>query len=187
MCFFDTHMHLTKARLEDALCRMLKENKICALSVAGDFYDSVLNAQFCGENIYVGVGLHPCFSIGKLSDKEKDDWNNLLNNNKIVCIGECGLDDKAAISLDDQLYNLRFFCDLAAAYSLPLSVHIRNDRVFLYSFSNGFNSLLGHLKRFCNSGCDGRQGGIMLKCRDHLFLNHENYMYFAIHLITRTK
>ena len=70
---------------------------------------------------------------------------------------------------------------------LTLSVHIRNDRVFLYSFSNGFNSLLGHLKRFCNSGCDGRQGGIMLKCRDHLFLNHENYMYFAIHLITRTK
>ena len=125
MCFFDTHMHLTKARLEDALCHILKENKICALSVAVDFNDSVLNAHLRGENIYVGAGLHPGFSIGRLSDKEKDDWNNLLNNNKIVCIGECGLDDKAAISLDDQLYNLRFFCDLAAAYSLPLSVHIR--------------------------------------------------------------
>ena len=142
MCFFDTHMHLTKARLEGALCRMLKENKICALSVAVDFNDSVLNTRLRGENIYVGAGLHPCFSIGKLSDKEKDDWNNLLNNNKIVCIGECGLDDKAAISLDDQLYNLRFFCDLAAAYSLPLSVHIRKYHNELLKLLNEYNGKL---------------------------------------------
>ena len=142
MCFFDTHMHLTKARLEDALCRMLKENKICALSVAVDFNDSVLNAQLRGENIYVGAGLHPCFSIGRLSDKEKDDWNNLLNNNKIACMGECGLDDKATISLDDQLYNLRFFCDLAAAYSLPLSVHIRKYHNELLKLLNEYNGKL---------------------------------------------
>ena len=142
MCFFDTHMHLTQARLEDALCHILKENKICALSVAVDFNDSVLNTRLRGENIYAGVGIHPCFSIGKLSDKEKDDWNNLLNNNKIVCIGECGLDDKAAISLDDQLYNLRFFCDLAAAYSLPLSVHIRKYHNELLKLLNEYNGKL---------------------------------------------
>ena len=107
-----------------------------------DFNDSVLNAHLRGENIYVGAGLHPCFSIGRLSDKEKDDWNNLLNNNKIVCIGECGLDDKAAISLDDQLYNLRFFCDLAAAYSLPLSVHIRKYHNELLKLLNEYNGKL---------------------------------------------
>ena len=142
MCFFDTHMHLTKARSQDALCLMLKLNKICALSVAVDFKDSLLNLQNSGKNIFAGAGLHPCYATGSISDKEKDDWNNLLNNNKIVCIGECGLDDKAAISLDDQLYNLRFFCDLAAAYSLPLSVHIRKYHNELLKLLNEYNGKL---------------------------------------------
>ena len=142
MCFFDTHMHLTKARSQDALCLMLKLNKICALSVAVDFKDSLLNLQNSGKNIFAGAGLHPCYATGSLSDKEKDDWNNLLNNNKILCIGECGLDDKAAISLEEQLYNLRFFCDMATAYSLPLSLHIRKYHNELLKLLNEYHGKL---------------------------------------------
>ena len=142
MCFFDTHMHLTKARSQDALCLMLKQNKTLALSVGVSFKDSLLNIALTGKNIYAGVGLHPCYALGRLSDKEADDWNNLLNNNKILCIGECGLDDKATLALDDQLYNLRFFCEMATAYSLPLSLHIRKYHNELLKLLNEYKGKL---------------------------------------------
>ena len=142
MCFFDTHMHLTKARSQDALCLMLRQNKTLALSVGVSFKDSLLNVSLAGKNIYAGVGLHPCYAQGRLSDKEENDWNNLLNNNKILCIGECGLDDKAALSLDDQLYNLRFFCEMATVYSLPLSLHIRKYHNELLKLLNEYKGKL---------------------------------------------
>ena len=128
MQYVDTHLHLTKARHPDALCLALHENNIKGVSVSVDFKDSLNNLKLASSDFVCAVGLHPLYIKTALTNLEKDEWLNLFNHNKVLAIGECGLDGSCDFCpLSAQISNLRFFCDLAVRFNLPLSLHIRKN------------------------------------------------------------
>jgi TatD DNase family protein len=75
--------------------------------------------------IYTSAGFHP-FWGHEYSDDLVDKYDALINgNDKVVAIGEIGLDYKAQIPLDKQEVIFRNFIKLAQKKDLPIVIHNR--------------------------------------------------------------
>lgn len=73
--------------------------------------------------IYASIGIHPWYLTEENADTQ---WNNLLENvthNKVIAIGECGLDKLKGPSLTLQTNLFRKEAALAEERSLPLIIH----------------------------------------------------------------
>ncbi|MEI6754909.1 MAG: TatD family hydrolase [Paludibacter sp.] len=68
------------------------------------------------------VGTHPWY-INDNSEKEILSLENLLYKDKIVCVGECGLDKNSKVSLPIQHELFRKQIELSEKYHKPLIIH----------------------------------------------------------------
>lgn len=90
--------------------------------------DSALKSISLSKNysfIYTSLGFHP---IGCKEFREDiiDRYKNILKGNeKIIAIGEVGLDYKASLPLGEQERLLSEFIQLSKDFSLPLIIHNR--------------------------------------------------------------
>lgn len=92
-------------------------------------------SKFSSLNAYSTIGIHPHeaprFAQGKLSEEIKAlEQIYQSNQEKVVAVGECGLD---FLEVDDKTKDLQIKLfqaqiDLAKKLSLPLIVHCRDDR-----------------------------------------------------------
>lgn len=110
--FIDTHAHITQ--FEPGVDKI-----ICVGTTLEDSQKAIILAQKY-ENIYATVGIHP--------EEKCDDWERfeeLVHQQKVVGIGECGLDYHLAY---DPTQKPIFEKQLAIArkFDLPLSIHIRD-------------------------------------------------------------
>lgn len=79
------------------------------------------------DNIYTSLGFHP-LSGGSFNQQIARDYENLIKtNNKIIAVGEIGLDYKAAISAKQQEEIFKTFIGLAKDNNLPITIHNRID------------------------------------------------------------
>jgi TatD DNase family protein len=131
---FDTHIHLNDEKLLENLDVYLKEAKESGVNnflVVGFDYDSSLKAIEIAqkyENCYAAIGFHPC-DINKITDI-RDLWKflRLFNNEKVVCLGEIGLDYYWVKELEERERQKEMFIyqlALAKDKNLPTSIHIR--------------------------------------------------------------
>ncbi len=67
-------------------------------------------------------GLHPWY-VNENSEKEILCLENLLSKDKIVCVGECGLDKNCKVSLPIQNELFRKQIELSEKYHKPLIIH----------------------------------------------------------------
>jgi TatD DNase family protein len=94
--FFDAHSHLHDKVFHDDREKLLEEMKgygVATITVGTDLHESkqaVALAQ-AHDNVYATIGLHPADNVKEVFDKEAFT-TLLLENKKIVAIGECGLD-----------------------------------------------------------------------------------------------
>ncbi len=130
--FIDTHAHLTMPEfsdLQDVIDRA-KTAKVDAI-VNASFDMESSHASSCLSDdvdfIYAAVGIHP-YDAALVSDDNIDILTKLIaNNNKIVAIGETGLDYfKNETPKDIQQTAFRRFLRLGQELNLPLIVHCRN-------------------------------------------------------------
>lgn len=109
--YFDSHAHLNLATFDKELPQIiskLKEEKIYLVN-AGTCYltsEKAIELAKIEENFWSAVGLHPAHTFKNLVDKEEidsqdnfslpesfdDKFIGLLKNDKVVAIGETGLD-----------------------------------------------------------------------------------------------
>ena len=80
--------------------------------------------------VYVALGLHPT-EVSKFTDEQIEDYTNLIRNNKnkIVAIGEVGLDRHWIANDEEHERSKRVFkkfIELANELKLPLVVHSRD-------------------------------------------------------------
>ncbi|KKP98703.1 MAG: Hydrolase, TatD family [Parcubacteria group bacterium GW2011_GWD2_38_12] len=92
----DTHTHINfpdfKDDYKEVIDRALKEN-VWLVNVGSDFMTSKRAVQIANEykeGVYAAVGLHPNDNKNEIFDEEK--FLELAKNEKVVAIGETGLD-----------------------------------------------------------------------------------------------
>ena len=94
---FDTHCHLNDDALKDRIPEVIeaanKANVTHFLVVGWDKESSILAVKIAEKykNVYAAVGFHPC-NIEKLSDEDFYNTLDLVKHEKVVAIGEIGLD-----------------------------------------------------------------------------------------------
>ena len=129
--YFDTHVHLNSDRYDD-VDKLIEEalaSGVKKMVVVGYDIETSLKAVEIASNfdfIYAAVGIHPSeVKKAKISDLEIIE--KCLINNKVVAIGEIGLDYHW--DQDNKEYQKRFFVEqlkLANKYDLPIIIHSRD-------------------------------------------------------------
>ena len=128
--FFDVHSHINFSDFdrdrEDVIKRSL-ENRIWMINVGSDFLSSKMALEITGrydKGVYASVGLHPNDNENEIFQIE--NYRQLAENNKVVAIGECGLDLKSQKSnLKNQKYIFEEQIKLAIELDKPLMIHCR--------------------------------------------------------------
>ncbi len=127
----DTHVHLNNPKLYerlDAIVKNATDAGVEAMIVVG--YDRKTNRRALEiadryPFVYASVGIHPT-EAKHTSDADLDQLISMLENPRVVAVGECGLDyhwDK-----DHKDAQIRVFTqqiELAKARDLPIVVHMR--------------------------------------------------------------
>jgi TatD DNase family protein len=156
MDFTDTHCHIhsldypldPKDVIKDALA-----NRVTKLICVGqDLEDSKLAISFTHDysNTWASIGIHPHESRHYRDNPEAlNEFESLASKNKVVAVGECGLDyyydhsDKV-----DQREILEFQLDVAQKNNLPLIFHVRDAFEDFWKVFDNFKDLKGVIHSF---------------------------------------
>ncbi len=132
----DTHCHLDyfdKNEIEDLVFRA-KQNgveKMITISTKINEFDNILSIANQFNNIvFLSLGQHPCNVDEAEITAEKLSLIIDKNRDKIVGIGETGLDyyhNQDLAHIDRQKQSFRVHMEVAAKYNLPLIIHNRNS------------------------------------------------------------
>lgn len=128
----DTHAHLDfpdyKSDLESVLIRAKEADVGCIINVGTNLASSkksiALAKQF--TNIYASIGIHP-HDASKVSEQDWQILESIVQESKVVAIGETGLDYYRNRSPhEDQQHMFHKHLTLAKAHSLPVIIHCRD-------------------------------------------------------------
>ena len=130
--FIDSHAHLDDKRFDtdrDELINSLSDNSIEAVLNPGADLKSSKNALFLAEKypfIYAAVGCHP-HDTKYMNDDTMNKFKEMAKSNKVIAIGEIGLDYYYDNSdRDTQKKWFREQIRLAKELDLPYIVHDRD-------------------------------------------------------------
>jgi TatD DNase family protein len=172
----DTHCHLNLSPLfedvENAV-KLASETGVSQMIIIGtDLITSRIASDLSSKllNCYSAVGVHP----DEAGPTFADDLEKLIDNPKVVAIGECGLDycdlhnqsETEAFkqkNIQKQLFGVHI--KLAKKHNLPLSIHCRNTQKNgdLTSFGlNAYKDLFDTMEHFSKD--DGMLPKFVLHC-----------------------
>ena len=128
--FFDIHSHINFSDFdrdrEDVIERSLGGG-VWMINIGSDFLSSrkaLEIAERYDKGVYASVGLHPNDNEDEIFQME--NYSQLAKNNKVVAIGECGLDLKNQKSnLKNQKDIFEEQIKLAIKLDKPLMIHCR--------------------------------------------------------------
>lgn len=136
MKYFDIHSHLNLSPLserKEEIIKTLTEKEVGTITVGVDYETSLQAVEIAKEsaNLFASVGFHPTECGKKEFDLEK--FKELSGEEKVVAIGECGLDYFRIEANDVEIKNIQkeIFIkqiDLATEKNLPLILHIRPQK-----------------------------------------------------------
>lgn len=131
--FIDTHVHLNADQYDDDLQEVIEralKAKVEKMVVVGFDRKTIERALKLAEQyefIYIAIGWHPVDAID-CTDKDLEWIEQLaVSNNKIVAIGETGLDyywDKSPKEVQQSLFRKQIH--LAKKLNLPIVIHNRD-------------------------------------------------------------
>jgi len=152
--YFDIHSHLyfkdyDEDREEEI--EKMKKHKIGTITIGTDFESSKIAIEMAEkhQNLFACIGQHP----GDLNKDSVFDerLRTLADNEKVVAIGECGL-DYFRMEVDDILLKsiqktiFEYHIDLALEKDLPLMLHIRASKGTMDAYNDALNILEHHYK-----------------------------------------
>lgn len=172
----DTHVHLNDEKFNDILDEVIlsaKSNGINRMFVIGYDYQSSKKAIEIAkkyENIYAIVGLHPS-EVDKETDFELSWLHEMLKENKVIGIGEIGIDLYYSKEYKDlQIDFFKKQLEMSIQYNLPVSIHTRDAIELTYNILsekkyNGivhcYSGSLEMAKKFIDKGYYLGIGGVV--------------------------
>lgn len=117
--------------------------------------DSALAVEFVAErdNIWAAIGIHPHETGRYVDDKAAlDAFRALVTRDKVVAVGECGLDYFYGHSpREAQIHLLKFQIELALEHDLSLSFHVREAFDDFWPIFEQYKGIRGVLHSFTDS------------------------------------
>ncbi len=136
MKYFDIHSHLNLSPLsedKERIIKVLEEKEVGTITVGTDYETSAESVRIAplGKNLFASVGFHPSDAGKKSFELEK--FRELAGQDRVVAIGECGLDYFRIDHNDIETKNLQkeIFIkqiDLSVEKNLPLILHVRPSK-----------------------------------------------------------
>lgn len=128
--YFDTHVHLNSEQyenIEEIIDNATKSNVKKMVVIGYDLESSIKAVELAllYDFLYAAVGIHPS-EIKKMKENDLVEIENLLKNEKVVAIGEIGLDyywDKDNKEEQKSMFVKQI--KLANKYNLPIIIHSR--------------------------------------------------------------
>ncbi len=127
----DTHCHLDfkdfDRDLDHVLDRAREKGIVRIINVASSLEGArrAVELSKIYDIVYASVGIHP-HDTGSVTDKIFDELEELIANDKVVAIGEVGLDYYRNLSpREKQISAFKEFISLAGKKKLPLIIHSR--------------------------------------------------------------
>lgn len=125
------------------------------ICVGCDLEDSRLAIDFVKnrENCWASIGLHPHEAQHYAGKQDLlDQFAALVNSQKVVAVGECGLDLFYTHSpKENQIEILKFQFELAAKYDLPMIFHVREAFEDFWPIFDSFTGVRGVLHSFTDN------------------------------------
>ncbi len=125
------------------------------ICVGCDLEDSKLAINFVQnfEQCWASIGLHPHEAQHYADVTQKlEDFSALVTSNKVVAVGECGLDYYYEHSPKEaQIAVLKYQIELAIQYQLPLIFHVREAFDDFWPIFDQYDDLRGVLHSFTDS------------------------------------
>ena len=205
MEFIDSHCHIqsigddiidhsaklwSKSHLSvDEVIKNAREVNVSTLIIVGcNLRDSKRAQQLAQQysGLYATIGIHPHEAQDFLkTSNAKEVFEKLLSLDKVVAIGECGLDYFYNYSDHrSQLEVLKFQIEMALKYNLPLIFHVReafrdfwpileaykqNFRAVLHSFGDNLENLTVALGKNFMIGVNGISTFVKEESRKEIF------------------
>lgn len=136
--FFDIHAHINDARYDgdrEAVLARMHQNSVWSIQVGTDRRTSqsvALMAAFVDHCVYAAIGIHPIDDQQERFDIHY--FEELVRSNRVVAIGECGLDysrlDEVSDIPQEKKRQRELFLqqvDFAVNHDLPLMLHCRDN------------------------------------------------------------
>lgn len=133
MGIFDTHAHYNKTdfgeELEQLLADLPSKNIERVLAIGVNFDSSLEEIELAGkfDYIYAAAGIHP-EHVSELPENWEDELRALLKRDKVVALGEIGLDyhyeDGAPRELQREIFIKQL--EIARELDLPVVIHSRD-------------------------------------------------------------
>ncbi|RUM49136.1 MAG: TatD family deoxyribonuclease [Hydrogenothermus sp.] len=168
----DTHCHLDMLKSEEDLKESLERvDFLITIGCDKEEIKKAIEITNKYENVYASIGYHP-YDVNEITDEDLKDLKELAREEeKVVAIGECGLDYYRDITpKDKQIYFFERQIEIAKELNLPLIVHSREA-------NRDTEAILKNYAPFEASGiihCFGGDLQMMEKCVDMGF-----YISFA--------
>ena len=145
----DTHAHLNmyEEEYEKVIIKNMEEDNLQAVVTIGTtIEDSIKNIELASnyENVYATVGIYPDFSL-TTTEKDLEKLKELAKNEKVVAIGEIGLNyygDEYDIESQKQLFIKQL--EIANELNLPFCIHCREAAEDMYEVLNAHKHLIKH-------------------------------------------
>jgi len=158
----DTHCHIHfpgyELEPEAVIAAAIKADVTRLMCVGCTLPDSRAAIELAGrhENIWATIGLHPHEGSAYVNDDVAlQEFRDLATNQKVVAIGETGLDyHYMHSSKADQAKLLRFQLDMAVEYDLPLVFHVREAFDDFWSIYDSYKGLRGVVHSFSSDTRD---------------------------------
>ena len=133
MIYVDSHCHLNDEAFINNLDEIVNESKgngVNAIVVVGyDLLSSIKATEIASkyDGVFATVGFHP-ENLDGINDGKLDEIKNLARNEKVIGIGEIGLDYHWYKEDKDHFFQKQWFIKqlkLADSLDLPVSIHAR--------------------------------------------------------------
>ena len=144
----DSHAHLDEERFDedrDELIKSLKENAISyVINPSSDMETSrrVVELSNKYDNIFAAVGIHPHDAEG-FKEEDLDELRELSKDERVVAIGEIGLDyyyDNSPRDIQKEVFRKQL--ELSHELDLPVIIHTRDAMGDTYDILKEFESLV---------------------------------------------
>ncbi|MEX1998015.1 MAG: TatD family hydrolase [Candidatus Andersenbacteria bacterium] len=128
----DSHAHVmfdTFAPDRPAVVKRARAAGVKWIEIGTDIDSSKKAVAFAQkhEGVWATVGVHPS-DYAELSEAGWQELEQLLQHDKVMAVGEVGLDFYRGGQLEEQLPILKRFLDLATKHHLPVVFHVRDGK-----------------------------------------------------------
>jgi TatD DNase family protein len=149
MRIVDAHVHLSDKEYKDKTDLLIEDaknsNALALVSNAMDYETSIGVLNLREEHpglVYAALGIHP-WNVNILKENELEQTMNLISEahkqNKVVAIGEIGLDCKYESIWDEQLFVFDKMLRLAERLNLPVIIHSRGTASYIVDILPSYN------------------------------------------------